>query len=56
MDRARRMEDREGRSAATLVIEPFDSLTKRNRDALTEEAERLIRFVETARRSVRFVE
>jgi hypothetical protein len=34
------------KSAATLLIEPFEKLTKQNRSALTEEAEKLIRFVE----------
>ncbi|MEO8287725.1 MAG: winged helix DNA-binding domain-containing protein [Chloroflexota bacterium] len=43
---------------ATLYIEPFDSLTKQNRAALTEEAEALVRFVESDAKSyeVRFVE
>lgn len=31
---------------ATLVIEPFETLSKRDRAALTEEGERLVRFVE----------
>lgn len=35
------------KSVATLVIEPFDALTKHDREALTEEAERLVRFVES---------
>jgi hypothetical protein len=30
---------------ATLVIEPFEHLSKRDRDALAEEGERLVRFV-----------
>jgi len=34
------------RSAATLVIEPFGPLPKEDRDALTEEGEQLVRFVE----------
>jgi len=34
------------KSTATLVIEPFAPLTKHNRAVLTDEAERLIRFVE----------
>jgi hypothetical protein len=34
------------KKAAALVIEPFDSLTKQSRDALAEEAEQLIRFIE----------
>ncbi len=34
------------KKVATLTLDPFDSLTKQNRDALTEEAERLVRFVE----------
>lgn len=34
------------KGTATLSIEPFEPLTKQNRDALTEEAERLVRFVE----------
>ncbi len=43
---------------ATMVIEPFDSLTKQNRAALGEEAERLVRFVEGDAKGyeVRFVE
>jgi hypothetical protein len=32
------------RGKATLVIEPFDLLTKRDRDALAEEGEQLVRF------------
>jgi hypothetical protein len=44
------------KSAATLVIEPFEPLTKQNRDALSEEGEQLIRFVEPAAKAfeVRF--
>ncbi len=34
------------KGTATLLIEPFDTLTKQNRKALTEEGERLVRFVE----------
>jgi hypothetical protein len=33
------------RGKATLVIEPFEPLSKQDRDALAEEGERLIRFV-----------
>ncbi len=33
------------RGKATLVIEPFEPLAKKDRDALSEEGERLIRFV-----------
>ncbi len=32
------------RGKATLMIEPFESLPKENRDALSEEGERLVRF------------
>lgn len=44
------------KGAATLVIEPFDTLTAANRKALTEEGERLIRFIEPDAKSytVRF--
>jgi DNA glycosylase AlkZ-like/zinc-ribbon domain len=44
------------KAAATLVIEPFDKLTKKDRAALTEEGERLVRFVEPKAKSfgVRF--
>jgi hypothetical protein len=44
------------KTAATLVIEPFDKLTKRDRAALVEEGERLVRFVEAKAKSfgVRF--
>ena len=31
--------------AATLVVEPFEPLSHKDRDALTEEGERLLRFV-----------
>jgi hypothetical protein len=45
-------------TAAALVIEPFDKLTKKDRAALSEEGERLIRFVEAEAKSfeVRFAE
>jgi len=33
------------RAAATLLIEPFEALLERDRDALAEEGERLVRFV-----------
>ena len=39
------------KNAATLVIEPFDKLTKRDRAELIEEGEGLIRFVEPNARS-----
>lgn len=44
------------RNAATLVIEPFDKLTRQARGGLLEEGERLIRFVEPGSKSfdVRF--
>ena len=44
------------KTAATLVIEPFDKLAKKDRAALTEEGERLVRFVEPKAKSfeVRF--
>jgi hypothetical protein len=44
------------KTAATLLIEAFDKLTKKDRDALTEEGERLVRFVEPKAKSfeVRF--
>jgi hypothetical protein len=43
---------------ATLVIEPFDTLPRQNRAALTDEAERLVRFLEPEAKSyaVRFAE
>jgi Winged helix DNA-binding domain len=46
------------KDAATLVIEPFDTPSRRDRAALIEEAERLIRFVEAKAKSfeVRFAE
>lgn len=34
------------KTTATLVIEPFETLTKKDRAALAEEGERLVRFVE----------
>jgi hypothetical protein len=37
---------------ATLVIEPFESLTKQTQKALAEEAERLIRFIEADAKSL----
>jgi Winged helix DNA-binding domain len=39
------------RTAATLLIEPFDKLTKKDRAALTEEGERLVRFIEPKAKS-----
>jgi hypothetical protein len=46
------------KAVATLVIQPFDKLTKRDRAALIEEGEGLLRFVEAKAKSfeVRFVE
>ncbi len=46
------------KGTATLVIEPFAPLTKQNRNALSEEGERLIRFVESGAKAfaVRFAE
>ena len=46
------------KDAATLVIEPFEKLTKQDRAALVEEGARLIRFVEEKAKSfdVRFAE
>lgn len=43
---------------AVLIVEPFETLTKQNRDALAEEGENLIRFVadEAASFEVRFAE
>ena len=35
------------KGTAALVIEPFDALTDQNRQALAEEAERLVRFIES---------
>jgi hypothetical protein len=44
------------KNTATLVIEPFDTLTKKDRAALSEEGERLVRFIEAKAKSfeVRF--
>jgi DNA glycosylase AlkZ-like len=44
------------RNVATLVVEPFESLTRRDRADLTKEGEKLVRFVEADSRSfeVRF--
>lgn len=44
------------RNMATLVIEPFGKLSRQNHDALTEEGERLVRFVgdDVKAHSVRF--
>lgn len=44
------------RTAATLLIEPFDKLTKKDRAALIDEGERLVRFIEPKAKSfeVRF--
>jgi len=39
------------KTAATLVIEPFDKLTKKDQAALIEEGERLVRFVEPQAKS-----
>jgi hypothetical protein len=39
------------KDGATLVIEPFDTLSKQDRAALTEEGERLVRFVEPKAKS-----
>lgn len=45
-------------SAAALVIEPFDKLTKKDRTALIEEGERLVRFLEATAKTfeVRFAD
>ena len=40
------------RDTATLVIQPFDKLTKQDRAALVDEGERLIRFVEEKAKSL----
>ncbi|MGH9844775.1 MAG: winged helix DNA-binding domain-containing protein [Blastocatellia bacterium] len=40
------------KTAATLAIEPFEKLTKKDRAALAEEGERLVRFVEPDAKSV----
>jgi hypothetical protein len=44
------------RTAATLLIEPFDKLTKKDRAALIDEGERLVQFIEPEAKSflVRF--
>jgi hypothetical protein len=39
------------KGVATLTIEPFESLTKASRNALSEEAEALVRFVESDAKS-----
>ena len=39
------------KTTAALVIEPFEKLTKKDRAALTEEGERLLRFVEANAKS-----
>jgi hypothetical protein len=46
------------KNAATLAIEPFGKLTKKDRTALIEEGESLVRFIEAKAKSfeVRFVE
>ncbi|MDQ3010544.1 MAG: winged helix DNA-binding domain-containing protein [Acidobacteriota bacterium] len=46
------------KTAATLVITPFEKLTKKDRTALAEEGERLLRFIESQAKSfeVRFVD
>ena len=46
------------KNVATLVIEPLATLTKQERDALSAEAEQLVRFVEPQANAfaVRFVE
>ena len=46
------------KGVAALTITPFDSLTRQNRAALTDEGERLVRFVEADAKSyeVRFVD
>src|SRR5262249_19931954 len=46
------------KDAATLLIEPFETLSKANREALSEEGEQLERFVEKNAKSfaVRFAE
>ena len=46
------------RGTATLLIEPFEALLERDRDALAEEGERLVRFVGEGAEAfeVRFVE
>jgi len=46
------------KGTATIVLEPFDKLTRQNRASLGEEAERLVRFVERDAKGydVRFAE
>jgi len=46
------------KDTATLVIEPFEKLTKRDRTALTDEGQQLLRFVEENAKSfeIRFAE
>lgn len=46
------------KKVATLTLAPFDSLTKQNRDALAEEGEKLLRFIEPDAKTfeVRFVD
>jgi hypothetical protein len=46
------------RGSATLFIEPFEKLTKQDRSALVEEAEQLVRFVESGAKTfeVRFAD
>jgi hypothetical protein len=46
------------KTAATLVIEPFGKLNKKDRAALSEEGERLVRFIEAEAKSfdLRFAE
>jgi hypothetical protein len=44
------------RGKATLEIKPFEHLTKEDRDALTEEGERLIRFTGSEPYEIRFAE
>jgi hypothetical protein len=40
------------KNAAVLVIEPFDKLARRDRTALIEEGEKLVRFIEANAKSV----
>jgi hypothetical protein len=44
------------RGKATLEIKPFEPLAKEDRDALTEEGERLIRFTGSEPYEIRFAE
>ena len=46
------------KDAATLLVEPFDKLTRQDRSALIEEGERLLRFIEEKARSfeIRFAD